>query len=235
MTREISQTAKASPRRICGARARGAIFCIALSLFFATVWLRADQVEMRNGDRFSGKVLSVTSDTLILQSDLLGRMSLPRAKVAVIALGANASTNIARLAPPTNNQSGAVSAALTNANADLSAAFRELGANTNFIRQIREQFLSAAGPDANKKYDELVSGLMSGNVNMDGLRAEAKSSVDQLRAMKRELGSDADGSLDVYLDILEGFLKETAPAAVSVTNAVIPRPKPGPAPVPGQN
>jgi len=231
MTRAISRAAKASSRWPCGARSRGAIFYIALSLSFAAAWLRADRVEMQNGDRYFGKVLSVTSDTLVLQSDLLGRLSLPRAKVAFIALGASAPTNFARLALPTNSQPRALSAALTNANAGLSAAFRELGANTNFIQQIREQFLSAAGPEANKKYDELMNGLMSGKLNMEGLRAEAKSSADQLRALKRELGGDAGESPDVYLDILDSFLKETAAPAGSATNAASPQPKSKPEPV----
>src|SRR6516162_9652696 len=58
---------------------------LALALFALPVF--ADQVEMQNGDRYVGKVLSLNSDTLILQNDVLGTMHLPRSKVTSINLG----------------------------------------------------------------------------------------------------------------------------------------------------
>jgi len=51
---------------------------------------------------------------------------------------------------------------------------------------------------------------MSGKLNLNDLRREAKTSADQLRALKRDLGPDAGESLDIYLNVLDGFLKETA-------------------------
>jgi hypothetical protein len=112
-------------------------------------------------------------------------------------------------------------AALANTNLDLSAAFRNLGANTNFIGQIRQQVL-AGNPAAASNYDELVSGLMSGKLSVDDLRREAKSSADQLRQLKRDLGPDAGDSVDAYLSVLDNFLKETD---VKPANAT-PVPKP---------
>jgi hypothetical protein len=91
----------------------------------------------------------------------------------------------------------------------LSAALRNLGANTNFIGEIRDQMLGGS-PAATSKYDELVNGLMSGTLNMNDLRREAKSSADQLRSLKRDLGPEAGDSLDTYLAVLDNFLKETA-------------------------
>jgi hypothetical protein len=99
------------------------------------------------------------------------------------------------------------------------SALRNLGANTNLVEQIRGQFLTGAGGAANGKFDELMSGLMSGKIDMDGLRAQAKSSADQLRTLKRESGGAADASLDFYLDILDNFLKETAQPPNITTNA----------------
>ena len=37
-------------------------------MFVAATRLRADLVEMQNGDRYAGKVLSVSADTVVLES-----------------------------------------------------------------------------------------------------------------------------------------------------------------------
>jgi hypothetical protein len=200
-----------------------AAILFALFLFVAG-GLRADLVEMQNGDRYAGKVISMTADTIILHSDVLGRIALPRGKAANIHLGASA---VAPAVPPpparSTNQSGAASLALTNADPGITEALRHLGANTNFIEQIRKQFLSDAGPEANKKYNELVGGLFNGTFDMNSLRAEAKAAADQIKALKGQ-GSDVGESLDFYLAILDNFLKQTtpstpsAPAAAPATN-----------------
>jgi len=183
--------------------------------------LRADLVEMQNGDRYFGAVLSVSADTVVLQSEMLGKINVPRRKVASLEFGANAtvritSSNAAPVTVPKNTPTAASAAAVAGTNSDLSAALRNLGANTNFIRQIREQML-AGSPAAEGKYDELVNGLMSGKLNMNDLRREAKSSADQLRELKRDLGSDAGDSLDVYLAVLDEFLKQTAAEPTNAT------------------
>ena len=209
---------------------RTKLLFIASGFFFTLIaasWLRADQVEMQNGDRYSGKVLSVSADTVVLDSEVLGKINVPRKKVASLAFGTNAAApkaaaNVTRVSMPTNLSTAAASVVLANTNADLSAGLRNLGANTNFIRQIREQML-AGSPEAASKYDEMVNSLMSGKLNLDDLRREAKSSADQLRALKRDLGPEAAGSLDAYLDVLDDFLKETAAGPTSATPA--PQPK----------
>jgi hypothetical protein len=193
-------------------RIRAAIF-FAL-FFFVAGALRADQVQMQNGDRYAGKVVSMTADTIILQSDVLGRITLPRGKVANINLGPSAAAPVARA----TNQGRAASLVLTNANADISAALHQLGANTNFIEQVRKQFLSEAGPEANNKFDEMVGGLLSGKIDMNSLRAEAKAAADQIRVLKSQ-GSDVGESLDSYLIILDNFLKETAHSTPSAPTA----------------
>ncbi|MGB8369440.1 MAG: hypothetical protein ACLPYZ_06815 [Limisphaerales bacterium] len=196
-------------------------------IFVAAPLLRADQVEMQNGDRYFGKVLSVSADTVMLESEVLGKINVPRKKVASLAFGTNAaapkaSTHVAPVSVPTNLPTAASLAALASTNADLSAAFRNLGANTNFVRQIREQML-AGSPEAASNYDGLVNGLMSGKLNLNDLRREAKSSADQLRELKRDLGPEAGDSLDAYLEVLDNFLKETAAGPTSATPA--PQPK----------
>lgn len=182
-------------------------------MFTAVVWLRADQLQMQNGERFSGKVLYVSVSTVVFESETLGKITLPRQKVAILAFGTNATvlaatSTIPRVSVPTNLPVLAVPGVPVKSNLDLSMALRSPGTDTNFIGQIRDQIL-AGSPAATAKYDEMVSGLLSGSLSMDDLRGQAKSSADQLRALKRDLGSDAGDALDGYLEVLDSFLKET--------------------------
>jgi hypothetical protein len=204
------------------------MYCTALALLLAPVCLRADQVRMQNGDHYIGKVVSLGTNTLVLKSDVLGTVQLPREKVALITLGSGPATNVQPVAAAPNNQAGAASVSLTNGTADLSASLRQLGANTNFIQQVQAQFLGAAGPEANAKFNEMVGGLMSGKLNVNDIRAEAKSAANQLKELKRDLGEDGGWALDGYLAILENFLQQTAPPNGSATNASHPLPKPKP-------
>lgn len=175
--------------------------------------LRADQLEMQNGDRYAGKVISMTTDTIVLQSDVLGKLTLPRSKVASLNIGTNSTASIVpRPSVQLTNQTRAPSIIMTNASPDIATALRNLGANTNFVEQVRKQLLSGAGPEANNKYDELVAGLFSGKFDMNSLRAEAKTAADQIRTLKRQ-GGDMGDQLDTYLAILDNFLKQTAPSA----------------------
>src|SRR5882672_5238614 len=85
--------------------ARSASLSAALSLLLLTsLAVAADQIEMQNGDRYFGRLLMFTNDTLVLQSDLLGTVRVPRAKVASVILGATGVTNLARLPAQTNQQ-----------------------------------------------------------------------------------------------------------------------------------
>jgi hypothetical protein len=196
-------------------------------LFIAAPRLRADLVEMQNGDRYAGKVLSVSADTVVLESDILGKINVPRKSVAGLAFGTNAAalkaaTNPAKVSAPTNLPTAAPAAALANTNSDLSVAFHRLGSNTNFIAQVRQQMLGGS-PEAAGKFDEMVGGLMTGQLTLNDLRSQAKSYADQLREMKRDLGPEAGDSIDAYLGVLDNFLKETATGPKNVTP--VPQPK----------
>ena len=197
---------------------RSKLLPVLSGMIFACVaapWLHADLVEMQNGDRYAGKVLSVSADTVVLDSEMLGKITVLRKKVASLAFGTNAvapkaAANIIVRASATANPAAAVpTAALANTNVDLSVALHRLGADTNFVGQIRQQML-AGSPEAAGKYDEMVNGLMSGQVNLDDLRSQAKSYADQLREMRRDLGPGSSDSIDAYLSVLDNFLRETA-------------------------
>ena len=195
-------------------------------MFLGTVRLRADVVEMQNGDRYSGKVLSLSTDTVVLESDMLGKIKVPRKKVASLSFGTNAAAlpagNVAGISVPTNFPATPASVVPTNTNLNLAAALRNPGANTNFIQQIRDQML-AGSPEAASKYDEMVNGLLSGKLNLNDLRREAQSSAEQLRELKRELGPDAGDALDGYLDVLNSFLKESAAEPAGTPPASAPK------------
>jgi hypothetical protein len=172
--------------------------CVVAALLLKSISLHADQVEMQNGDRYLGKVLSLDSKTLLLKNDNLGTIRLTRAKVANVTFGANTATNA----------SAALTATTTNGQPDLSASLKALGGNTNVIKQIQSQFLAGAGPEANAKFNEMVSGLMSGKMDVNALRAEAQKAAADLKKMKREVGDDT-GMLDSYLSILDNFIQES--------------------------
>jgi hypothetical protein len=195
-----------------------------LSFASPSPWLCADQVEMQNGDRYVGKVLSLTTNQLVIQSDVLGKLTLTRDKVALITLGPTTKTNVIRAASSTSAQANPSSDASAHLNPDAATALRSVGSNTNLAQQVREQFLAGAGAEANKKFDELLSGLASGKLNLDGIRSEATSAASQLRALKKELGPDASEPLDAYLEILDNFLKEAAPPAGAVPGAAAAQP-----------
>ena len=102
--------------------------------------------------------------------------------------------------------------------------FRSLDAGTNFIRQIRDQMLSGS-PEASSKYDQMVNDLLSGRLHMNDLHRQAQASANQIRELKRELGSDAGDSLDGYLQVLDQFLNETASESSGNTDTSQPQTK----------
>lgn len=194
-------------RRPLGYRApmRGKLLLIWFGVVFLpciSPSLQADQVEMQNGDRYFGKVKSVSSDIVVLDSEILGTIKVPRRKVVTLTFGANSAP-----ASKTTNSLAAVPAAprVPNPGSSTSLAIT----NMDLVRQIRDQML-AGSPAASAKYDELVNGLLNGKLNLDDIRRQAASTLTQTRALQRELGPEAGESLDFYLDVLDQFLKETA-------------------------
>jgi len=183
----------------------------------------ADEIRMQNGDTYYGQVLSFNGQTLLLQSDMLGTVKVPRAKVSGITFGAGPSPAGASLSLRTNqtlHTPGVLSA--TNSPTDLTQAFRELGANSNLLQQFQAQLLAEGGPQAKNKFNDLLGGLMSGKLDLNGLRAEAKSAADQARAARKDLGEDVGAVMDGYLAILDGFLQEMDSAKSSTTNSIAP-------------
>lgn len=209
-----------------GALRRGSPLILAGWLLLAGAGqLPADQVELQNGDRYVGHVLLLSTNVVVLKREVLGTLRLPRSKVATITFGPVQTTNSPALSTSrTNAALPGLAAALTNAASGGSPALKGMSVPTNLIQQVREQLLSDAGPEANAKFNELLGGLLGGNLGVGDIRAQAKAVADQLRALQRESGEDGGLASGVYLSILDHFLKETAPPR-STTNAPTSVPK----------
>ena len=168
---------------------------------------------MNNGDHYNGTVLSVTTNALAFQSEVLGTVSLSRSKVAQIVVGKAVSANAPTLLPPLGSFTPKPDAAAAS-----EPALLQLRSQTNLIQQVQNQFLGDAPPEAKLKFDQMLNDLSTGRMNLGDLRAEAKSAADQLRSLRKELGADATDGLDGYLTILDNFVQESAPAAGTTTN-----------------
>lgn len=192
--------------------------CSALSFCLFAISLQADSVVMQNGDRYNGKLLSVTSSNVFFQSDVLGTVKLSRSQVVSLAFGTNASVNSFSAAASTTN-----APVKSNATDELSATLRQLGAYTNLIQKVQSQFLAAAGPEANEKFSQMLNDLTTGKMTIADLRAQAKAVADQLRSLQSEAGEDASGTADLYLSLLDRFLGDTGPAGKTTTNSPAPR------------
>ncbi|HEV2208674.1 MAG TPA: hypothetical protein VG167_07850 [Verrucomicrobiae bacterium] len=214
---------RALPRK-AGFKTREFLIGCCVLLFLAAAGAsRADQVQMLDGDQYFGQVLSVDANMVVLKSQLLGTLRLPRAKVAQVGFGISATNRPSGQALAQSPTAGAFPSA-TNASPALSGALKQLAAQSNLVDQVRKQYLAGAGPDANAKFDELLNGLLSGQMNIGDLRAQAKTAADQIRAAKTELGPETGGLLDTYLLVLDNFLKETGnePGASSATAPLKP-------------
>jgi hypothetical protein len=165
----------------------------------------ADQIEMHNGDRYVGRVLSMSTNEVMMQNEVLGTVKLPRSKIARVTVG-DAAADTAQKPPGVTNS-------------PLRTAASSLKANSNVVQQVQEQYLAEASPEAKAKYNQLAGGLLSGKLSVNDIRVEAKSAAEQLRKLKADLGNDAGEEVDGYLAILESFLSETKSSGDSATNA----------------
>jgi hypothetical protein len=188
------------------------------------VSLRAEQVIMQNGDILNGTISSVSTNTLVLQNDNLGNLTLPRAKVATINFGTLATSFSASA---TNSQIRLPAVSPTNSMSDLAMALRGIRDQTNLIQQVQSQVLSSGNPDAVNKFNELLDGLSSGKIDINDLRVQAQSAADQLRSLKSGLGPNSSSEVDGYLSILDDFLQETAPVNKDTKSSnAVPNAKP---------
>jgi hypothetical protein len=198
----------------CGRRTL-LIWAVILGGFLAVLTAKAtDQLTMTNGDTYQGKVLLVNADSVVLQSEVQGKVTLPRAKVASIQFGPSAavvpSASLAPRAAQTNPVPQALAGTAPPGLSNRLDSVPALGGDQKSLEKLQSDLLSTASPEAKAKFTEMLTGLMTGKLSMNDLRTQAKTTADQLRAYKQELGPEAGGMLDTYLSILDQFVQEGA-------------------------
>jgi len=214
--------------------------------------LKADILELVNGDHYRGKVVGMDSNYVVFNSEIQGTVHLPRNKVAQITFvevaprvartNASTATAAAALAAAPNTAPGVAApiilsgpgtptaaapivgappaAPATGATAeDVVAQMRKEGVQPQLINQVQEQIFGKASPEASQKFQEIMSGLTSGQISVQDLRKQAQTAIQQARDAKKDLGGDAGEMLDGYIGILEKFVNETAPGATPVASA----------------
>jgi len=188
---------------------------LAAFILYLSPLSKADQVVMQNGDILNGVVLTMNTNSIVLQDANLGIVTLPRAKVSNIAFGAAAAQS--KTASPSNLAIiGHPGTAQTDSTSSLASQLRGIRNQTNLVAEVQAQILGdSASPAAVDKFNELLDGLSTGKIDMNELRAEAQSAALQLQSFTNEMGPDASGEADGYLSILNNFLQETTPGNVS--------------------
>jgi hypothetical protein len=173
-----------------------------LLLAVSVLRLLGDDLETVNGEKYVGRVGLVTDKVVVFQSDTAGKITLPREKVASLSMRQKAPERIAA-----GDKNGKPVRAANES--EIESAVRDLKTNNLIVRQVQNQLLAQAGPEANQKFNELLSGLMSGSLSVQDLRAEAKSIRDQVQSLRKELGEEEGGwALDGYLSILDRFINQ---------------------------
>ncbi|MDB6020103.1 MAG: hypothetical protein JWR19_4592 [Pedosphaera sp.] len=195
---------------------------------------RADMLELTNGDHYSGTVISVSPTTVEFQSEVQGRIKIPREKVAAIPLHETSASRAAAQAPvtpqpaavvgspaakpaPATPASAAVATAIPAKPADsVIQQLRQQGIDPNMMNQIQQQLMGKSSPEATRMFNDTVGGLKSGSLNVSDIRNQARSAIKDIQNAKKELGDDADANelLNGYMGILEKFIQESdAPTA----------------------
>jgi len=183
--------------------------------------LRADVIELVNGDRYYGSLIAVTQTNVELKSEIQGKVNIPRDKVATIMFRETAAQR-AEVAKSITGKKNAKSSALAE-------ELRAQGISPKDISKVPEEILSGANPEATEQFKEMLAGLVTGQISTDSIRVQAQKSVEEIHAMKEDLGEEAGELLDGYLLILENFLKETDKPVSSKPKEKLPAPQKKPA------
>jgi hypothetical protein len=193
----------------------GRITFLAVLISWTALVSWADQIIMQNGDVLNGKVLTMTTNTLVLENENLGTVKLPRGRVANITLGAV----MVKVPVPAPSAAPQGASATASSMSGLQAILRGIRDQSNLVQQVEAQVMgTSANPEAVNKFNELLDGLSTGKIDMNELRAQAQSAANQLQQYKKEMGPEAGDEIDSYLTILNNFLQETAPANGSTSS-----------------
>src|SRR5438067_4453162 len=115
-------------------------------IFFLALRAHGDALQMQNGDHYFGKVISMTTNIVVLQSEVLGTVTLPRSKIALLTLGSNASTNLSVQPLVVNGQIHAAQPSAAGL-PKIPVATTGTGGDKNLLTKVESQYLSEATPE----------------------------------------------------------------------------------------
>ena len=182
--------------------------CAAAILGAAVAPVAADAVKLSNGDTIHGQVRSLSETEIVIVSDVLGEVKLPRERVAMIALGKNATFDQAAAKAEPAPKPGIAPENQTAE--DALRQLQETGVSAEQMNRLRKEMPLLAMPEAKGYFDKTVTGLMSGSIDLNHVRKDALKARDELELLKKDLGPNGY-ILNGYLSILNNFINETEP------------------------
>lgn len=181
-----------------------------LSLFSLLIVVQgaiADIIDCDNGDRYNGKVVSMDEKNVTLRNEIAGTISIPRSRIITISFR-------------DPGQPRPVTEPIVSTNRPNAANGLQFDAAA--VQKVQNEILATATPEATQMFNEMVQGLMGGQMNVGDIRNKAQSTLQELRELQKELGDDETAALlNSYGAILENFLRQSA----RPTNAAVPAPK----------
>ena len=177
---------------------------LAAGLLAFALPVAADSVQLSNGDTLHGRVVSLNDKQLHLQSDTLGQLDVPRAKVVAITFGEKKS------APTVNLRKDGT---INNTPEAILKQLKTSGVQAKDVSDIQKMFPLLATPEASSYFNDTVKGLLGGSLNVGDIRKDAIRARDELKKAVKGLGPDVEGGVAPYLMILDKFIRETEPPA----------------------
>ncbi len=175
---------------------------LAVGLLACTLPVAADSVQLSNGDTLHGRVVSLDDKQLHLQSDTLGQLDVPRAKVVTITFGEKKASAAAAL--PKAGKTEATPEAILK-------QLKTSGVQAKDVSDIQKMFPLLATPEASSYFNDTVKGLLGGSLNVGDIRKDAIRARDELKKAVKGLGPDVEAGVSPYLMILDKFIRETDP------------------------
>lgn len=183
----------------------------ALLLVAAASSLRADTIQLSNGDTLNGRVVSLDAKTLRLRSEIHGELSVPRSKVAAIYFGSVKPP----VAKPPLAAAAAQPAAVGTVQQALGALQGQGALNAQQMNDLQKLMPLLDTPEGQKLLTEKLNGLLTGTLSVEDIRRDAVTARRQITDLQKELGPAADPSLNSYLHLIDQFLQQTGPAKLA--------------------
>lgn len=216
--------------------------CIAVVLLSLPLTVRADRLQLSNGDEIEGELLEMSGDQVKFRHPILGTFTIPRQQVHAIELGEQRGGNrlladgttappetaeevIDRLVNPDLNRAAVKEAEKGSQRhatpQDAVEQLRNEGVDAKRMSQLHSMVPGFGSPVVQQHFQDRVTGLMNGSLTINDIRNEAIDARDQLKELMDELGPGGE-ALRGYYGILDGFIEKTDPSAPRSTPGIPP-------------